>query len=117
HADRVRDRAARAGVDLVEYEGRRRAAIREHDLQGEQKAREFAAGRDLHQRARPGPGVRLYPKLDAVDPVRTRTAGLRRDFREEARAIEPQRLEFGIDCAVESASRPLTGRREGPSGV
>ena len=71
-ADGVGDRAADAGVDLVEHQRRRRAAIGQHDLEREQEARKLAAGRDLHHRPRPRAGIGLHPELDAIESVRTR---------------------------------------------
>ena len=70
HADRVGHRAADAGVDLVEHQRRRRAAVGQHDLERQQEARQLAAGGDLHQRPRPRAGIGLHPELDAVDAVR-----------------------------------------------
>ena len=73
--DRVRDRAADPGVDLVEHQRRRRAAIRQHDLEREQEARELAAGGDLHQRPRPRARIGLDPEFDAVDAVGPAASG------------------------------------------
>ena len=56
-ADRVGDGAADAGVDLVEHQGRRGAALGERDFDRQQEARQFAAGGDFHQRARPRAGI------------------------------------------------------------
>jgi hypothetical protein len=56
-ADRVRDRAADAAVDLVEHQGRRGVALGERHFQREQEARELAAGGDLHQRPGREPGL------------------------------------------------------------
>ncbi len=69
-ADGVRNRAADAGIDLVEDQRRRRAAIGQHHFQRQQETRELAAGGDLHHRARPGAGIGLHPELDPVDAVR-----------------------------------------------
>ena len=66
-ADRVRDRAADAGVDFVEDEGRRRALVRQHHLEGQHEAGQLAARRHLHQRARPGARIGLGPELDALE--------------------------------------------------
>jgi hypothetical protein len=85
HADGVGDRAADAGVDLVEDQRRRRAAIGEHHLERQQEAREFAARGDLHQRARPRAGIGLHPELDPVDAVRARGGRSLVDLRREAR--------------------------------
>ena len=52
HADGIGDGAADGGVDLVEDQGRRRAAIGERHLERQQEARQLAARGDLHQRPR-----------------------------------------------------------------
>ena len=72
HADGVGDRAADAGIDLVEHQRRRRAAIGQHHLERQQEARQLAAGGDLHHRPRPRAGIGLHPELDAIDAVRAR---------------------------------------------
>ena len=74
--DCVRDRAADARVDFVEDERRRRAAIGEHDFQRQHEAREFAARRDLHQRARPRARIGLHPELDAIHSLGPRRGRL-----------------------------------------
>ena len=68
-ADRVGDRAADPGVDLVEDQRRRRAAVGERHLQRQQEARQLAARRDLHHRPRPRAGIGAHPELDLVDAV------------------------------------------------
>ena len=80
-ADRIRDRAADAGIDFVEDQRRRRAAIGERHLQRQQKARQFAARRDLHHRARPRAGVGAHPEFDLVDAVLQAVCPLRSSFR------------------------------------
>ena len=52
-ADGIGHRAADAGIDFVEHQRRRRAPVRQHDLQRQQEPRQLAAGGDLHQRPRP----------------------------------------------------------------
>ena len=68
-ADRLGDGAAGAGVDLVEDERRRRAAVGERHLQRQQEARQLAARRDLHQRAGLGAGIGAHMEGDAVEAV------------------------------------------------
>ena len=66
----VSHRAADAGVDLVEHQSGRRAAIGQHHLERQQKPRQLAAGSDLHQRSRPRAGIGAHPELDAIEPIR-----------------------------------------------
>ena len=119
HADGVGHRAADAGVDLVEHQRRRRAAIGQHHLERQQEARQFAAGRDLHQRPRPRAGIGLHPELDAVDAVRPGGGRVAVDLGRELRALELERLEFAIDRLVERGGglgarfRQRIGRRRG----
>ena len=49
--DGVGDGAADARIDFVEDQHRRRSAIREHDLERQQKPAQLATGGDLHQRS------------------------------------------------------------------
>ena len=90
-ADGVGDRAADAGVDLVEDQRRGRAAVGEHHLQRQHEAGELAAGGDLHQRPGPGARVGLRPRTRRArsPPGRGRSSSvsIRRD---EAGALEPQ---------------------------
>src|SRR5262249_50228747 len=60
-ADGIRNRAADPGIDFVKHQGRGGAAAGEHDLERQQKAREFTAGGNLHQWARTGAGIGLHP--------------------------------------------------------
>ena len=101
HADGIGDGAARAGVDLVEHQCGRRTAVGQHHLERQQEARQLPAGGDLHQRPRPRARVGLHPELHAIDAVGTRRGGVGRDLGEKPRAVEPQRLELGIDGAFE----------------
>ena len=101
-ADRVRHRAADAGIDFVEHQRGRRAAIGQHDLERQQKARQLAAGGDLHHRARLGARIGLHPELDAVEALADRAIlAIGLDLRHELGALELQRRQFGIDGLVE----------------
>ena len=100
-ADRIGDRAADAGVDLVEHQRRRRAAVGQHHLQRQQETRQLAARGDLHQRTRPRAGIGLHPELDPVDAVRSGAAGVARRSRWRIRALELERREFRIHRLVE----------------
>ena len=85
-ADGVGRRAARARIDFVEHQRRRRAAIGQHHLQRQHEARQFAARGDFHHRTRPRAGIGLHPELDPLGALR---AGLRfvgDDLRGEDRA-------------------------------
>ena len=92
-ADDLGDRAADAGVDLVEDVEAGRALLGEHALQREQRARELAAARDLAERARVLALVRRDEELDAIDAARGEAravdgrelAGLRRGHRARRR--------------------------------
>ena len=111
-ADGVGHRAADAGIDFVEHQRRRRAAIGQHHLERQQKARKFAAGGDLHQRSRPRAGIGLHPELDAVEAVRAWRCRIAFDLGRELRALELERLEFGIDRLVELLRRLRARGRE-----
>ena len=114
--DRVRDRAADAGVDLVEHQRRRRAAVRQHDLQRQQEARELAARRDLHQRARPRARIGLAPRTRCgrCRPARRASVSM---LVEEARALELERLELRRHGLVELRRRLLARRRQRGRGL
>ncbi len=90
-ADGVGHRAADPGIDFVEHQRRRRAAVGQHHLERQQEARQFAAGGDLHHRPRPGARIGLHPELDAVDTLRPRRAGIALDLRRELGALELER--------------------------
>ena len=105
HADGVGHGAADAGVDLVEHQSRRRAAVGEHHLERQQEARQFAAGGDLHQRPGPRAGIGLHPEFDPVDAVRPGGGGIADDLGGKFRPLQLERLEFGIDRLVERAGR------------
>ena len=100
-ADRIRDRAADARVDLVEHEGRRRPAIRQRHLEGQHEAREFTARSDFHQGTGPRARVGLDPELHAVEAVRPVILRIAIDSRGEARPFELQRREFPANSRVE----------------
>ena len=68
-ADRIGDRAADAGIDLIENECRRRAAIGDDDLKSEHEAREFAAGGDFHQGTRTRAWICLHAEFQLVITV------------------------------------------------
>ena len=59
-----------AELEKTSHYRARRAAIREHHLERQEKARKLAAGGDLHERARPRPWIGLHPELHAIDAVR-----------------------------------------------
>src|SRR5581483_1346566 len=63
------DRAADAGVDLVEHVRARRTFLGEHALDGEERSAELAAARDLSQSARLFAFVRRDQELDPIDPA------------------------------------------------
>jgi hypothetical protein len=90
-ADRVRHRAADAGIDFVEHQRGRRAAVGQHHLERQQEARQLAAGGDLHQRARLGARIGLHPELDAVD------------------ALRPRRVRVGFDLVMNFARSSFSG--------
>ncbi len=97
HADGVGDGAADGGVDLVEDEGRRRAAIGQRHLQRQQEARQLAARGDLHQRSGLGAGIGAHMEGDIVDARfggRVRVAG---DLDDEGRLLQLERRQFGGD--------------------
>ena len=73
-ADGVGRRAARARIDLVEHQSRRRAAIGQHDLQRQHETRQLAARSDLHQRPRPRSGIGLHPELHPLGALRAACA-------------------------------------------
>ena len=110
HADSIGHGAADAGIDLVEHQCRRRAAVGEHDLEREQKARKLAARRDLHQRSGPRAGIGVHPELDAVEAVRA--FGFAVDLGGEFRPLELQRLELGIYRLVELLRGASPRRRQ-----
>ena len=118
-ADRVRDRAADTGIDFIEHERRRRAPIGQHDFQRQQKARQFAAGGDFHQRPRPGARIGLHPELDPVEALRPRRIGIAVDLRREFRAIELQGRKLGIHGLVELLRRfdPRGAELRGGRGI
>ena len=97
HADRVGDGAADGGVDLVEDQRRRRAAIGERHLQREQEARELAAGGDLHQRAGPRAGIGADEEGDLVDAALAGAGRVSVDGDDELGALELQRRQLGRD--------------------
>ena len=97
-ADGVRHRAADAGVDLVEDQRRRRAAIGQRHLQRQHEARELAAGRDLHQRPGRVPGLVCTQNSTRSKPSAGRgwlVASRSRTM--NARALELQRRQFAVD--------------------
>ena len=96
-ADRLGDGAAGAGIDLVEDQRRRGAAIGERHLQRQQEARQLAARRDLHQRPGLGAGIGADVEGDPVEAVRRDRAlvDLARD--DEARRLKLQRRQLGVD--------------------
>ena len=98
-SDRIRHRTARAGVDLVEHERRRRATVRQHDFERKQETRELAARRDLHQRPGTRARIGLHPELDAIDPVRP--ACVRFDVGGKSGAFELERLQLRGDGLIE----------------
>ena len=87
-ADRIGDRAADARVDLVEHQRRSRAAIRQHDLQRQQKSRQLAARGDLGQGSRARSRVGLDPELHPVDPFRPARFRIAGDGGMEMRALQ-----------------------------
>ena len=98
--------------DEIEHQRRRRAAIGEHDLEGEQEARELAARGDLHQRPRPRARIGLHPELDAVDAVRAgRAASLSISVENLARS-SLSGLQLGVDRLVELSRRPCARAAE-----
>ena len=96
-ADGVRHRAADAGVDLVEDQRRRRAAIGERHLQRQQEARQLAAGRDLHQRAGRVPGLVRTQNSTWSMPSSVRLSGFARQLDDELGPLELQRRQLGHD--------------------
>ena len=65
--DDLGDRAADAGVDLVEDVRAGGPLVRQHALEREERARELAAARDLAKRPRLLAPVGRDEELDAVD--------------------------------------------------
>ncbi len=116
-ADRVGDRAADPGVDLVENQRRRGAALGEGNLEREEKAREFAARGDLHQRPRPRAGIGLHAELHSVVAVGRNQAVVARDFGAEARALQFQRRQFGVHRALQFARGALARVRQRRRGL
>ena len=111
-ADRVGHSAADAGVDFVEHQRGRRAAIGQHHLERQQEPRQLAAGGDLHQRSRLGAGIGLHPEFDAVEALRPRRLRIGLDLRHELGAFELQRRQFGVDRLVEFFGRLCRARRK-----
>ena len=110
-ADRCRNGAADAAVDLVEDQGRDRGGAGENQLQGQHEARQLAARGDAGERAerRAGHGGDL--EMDALAAMLAPFGfGERGQHRAEARLVEPQWLEFrrhpGIEPARGSLARP-----------
>ncbi len=80
-SDRRGDRAADAGVDLVEDERRHFADLAGRDLDGERDPRQLAAGGDPGQRTERLLGVARHAELDLLGSVaRRRRHGLESDF-------------------------------------
>ncbi len=79
--DRIGNRSADAGVDLIKHQRWRGTLVRQHHLQREQKTRKLAAGRDLHQRAGPRAGIGLHPEFRAVEAMRTGSLRIDRNRR------------------------------------
>ncbi len=119
HPDGVGHRAAHAGVDLVEHQGGRRTLVGDHHLEGEQEARELAAGGDLHQRSRLGARIGAHPEFDAIDAVRTGGRRVGVDRGGEFRPFELERLQFAVDRLVEHLgdAPPALRQRGGRAGI
>ena len=111
-ADRLGDGAAGAGIDLVENQRRRRAAIGERHLQRQQEARQLAARGDLHQR--PGLRARIGADMegDAVEAFRrdARLVGLERH--DEARRLQLQRRKLGVHRRLQGMRRLRAAARK-----
>src|SRR3546814_5525458 len=74
-ADRARDRAADAAVDLVEDDGVGAALFGERDLEREDEARQFAARRDPGERREGRAGIGRNQIFGAVYPLRPPALG------------------------------------------
>ncbi len=111
-ADGIGHGTTDTGVDFVEHQSRRGALVGQHHLQRQQEAREFAAGGDLHHRARAGAGIGLHPELHAVDALRSRRVRIAVDLGDEFRTFELERPELGDDRLVELVGKFHTRRRQ-----
>ena len=114
-ADGIGDRAAHAGIDLVEHQSRGRAAIGQCHFQRQHEARQFAARCHFHQRTGAGAGIGRHPEFDAVDAIAAGLRGVGVDLRDEPRPLQFQRRQFAIDRAVEMRRLDQPGRRQGRS--
>jgi hypothetical protein len=115
----VGHRAADAGVDLVEDERRRRAAIGQHHLQREHETRQFAARGHFHQRPGARARIGLRPELHLIDAVGAGQARVAGDLGDEPRPLQLQGRQFAADGGVEFLRRRLARLRQrvGAAGV
>ena len=102
-ADRVGNRPADRRVDLVEDQRRRRAAVGERHLEGEEKAGEFAARGDLHHRPRLAPRIGPDQKGDVVDAGGGSPRRIAAEGHGKLRPFELQRRQLGLDRFLEVA--------------
>ena len=112
-ADPLRDRAADAGVDLVEDVETGGTAVGEHALQREQRARELAARGDPPERARVDARVRRDQELDAIDAVATETRAVDVELGSAALRTRRRRRPARAPCRARRA--PCRSRRRAAS--
>ena len=94
-ADRRRDRAADAAIDLVEHQGRHRRGARQHHLERQHEARQLAARGDLGERSRRRAGIGRHLEVHALGAVLAPIRLVERfEDRGEARLVELERRQL-----------------------
>ena len=105
-ADGMSGRPADAAVDLVEDQAPLRVDAGKHHLDGEQEARQFAAGSDAPDRSRRAAGIGRHLEGDAVEPPGGPAVFLEAFHSgPEDRALQLQGRQLGHDGLVEGCSR------------
>ena len=117
-ADGGRDRAADAGIHLVEHQRRHAGDLAGRHRDRQRHARQLAARGDLGQRSRRLRRMRGDIELDVLETV-ARRFRQRRDTRLEAPAAHRQRLHRGRHMRRQLARRqaPLPGQRAGKLAI
>ncbi len=109
--NRVGDGTTDAGVDFVEDQHRRRTAVREHHLQGEEEPAELAARRHLHHRPRERARIGLHMERHEVEAARRDTRLIHLLVDDEFRRPELEVRQLRLDRLAQQPSRPSRARR------
>ena len=104
---RVGDGAANAGVDLVEDQSRRSAALRQSHLDREQEPGKLAARGHLHEGARAGARIGAHEEFRSVVPARRNERVIALKVDAELGPFELERRQFRADRRHEFARARL----------